>query len=177
MPQVYIGVGSNIEPREHVAAALDRLTGLYGELRLSPVYESEAIGFEGAPFLNMVVGLDTDQPLPALLAQLRHIESDNGYRGGGAKFSARTLDLDLLTYGDRHGCVDGIELPRADIIAYAYVLWPLADLAAGEAHPVLGVTYGELRRRFSERQRLHPVPFVWRGRDLSAGAPMASRSR
>lgn len=168
MPHVYIGVGSNIDPRTHVAAALDRLAGQFGELQLSPVYESEAIGFDGAPFLNMVVGLFTDQPLGGLLAQLREIERDNGYRGGGAKFSARSLDLDLLTYGDCRGLIDGIELPRADITAYAYVLWPLADMAGAELHPALGISFLELRHRFAECQNLRPVSFVWRGRELSA---------
>jgi len=168
MPHIYIGVGSNIDPRNHVAAALDRLAEQFGELQLSPVYESEAIGFEGAPFLNMVVGLSTEQPLGDLLKRLREIERDNGYRGGGAKFSARTLDLDLLTYGGCCGLIDGVELPRGDITAYAYVLWPLADMAGSDLHPALGVSFQALRRRFAERQSLRPVSFVWRGRDLSA---------
>ncbi len=168
MPRIYIGIGSNIEPRQHLEAALERLAALYGELRLSPVYESEAIGFDGAPFLNMVVGLDSDQSIPQLLETLRQIESDNGYRGGAPKFSARALDLDLLTYGAKSGSVDGVELPRSDIAAYAYVLWPLADLAGDELHPRLSISYRQMRSAFPAGQRLHPVSFPWRGRDLSA---------
>lgn len=170
MPRIYIGIGSNIEPCRHVEAALDRLADRFGELLLSPVYQSDAIGFEGAPFLNMVAGLHTDLAVAELAALLRTVESDNGYRGGAPKFSSRTLDLDLLTYGDAVGLVDGIELPRADITAYAYVLWPLADIAGAEAHPRLGITYGQLRERFDAKQALAPVPFTWRGRDLSAAA-------
>jgi len=170
MPQVYIGVGSNIEPRRHVAAALDSLAAQFGALVLSPVYESEAIGFQGEPFLNLVVGLETDSPVADLMARLRRIESENGYAGGAPKFSARSLDLDLLLYGDSEGVIDGVELPRPDITAYAYVLWPLADIAGDGVHPHFGVAFAELRRNFRESQSLHPVTFLWRGRDLSLGA-------
>jgi 2-amino-4-hydroxy-6-hydroxymethyldihydropteridine diphosphokinase len=131
------------------------------------VYESEAIGFAGAPFLNLVVGIETELSVGELLALLRGIERDNGHRGGTPKFSDRMLDLDLLTYGDACGIVDGVSLPRADIVDYAYVLWPLADIAADATHPALGRTYRELKQSFAEPQKLWPVPFSWGGRDLS----------
>lgn len=168
MTRVYIGVGSNIERERHIAAALDRLDDLFGDLVVSPVYESEAIGFSGAAFLNLVVGLDTDLSVADLLAAVRAIESDYGNSGHLPKFSARSLDLDLLTYGDYCGARDGIVLPRSDITEYAYALWPLADIAAGELHPQLQISYRELRERFGDSQQLWPVPFQWRGRDLTA---------
>ncbi len=168
MTRVYIGIGSNIERERHVATALDRLDALFGNLLVSPVYESEAIGFEGSPFFNLVVGIHSDRTIAELLVLMRAIESDNGNNGQQPKFSARSLDLDLLTYGDYCGVSAGVVLPRADITEYAYALWPLADIAADELHPQLRVSYRELRERFGESQKLWPVPFIWAGRDLSA---------
>jgi 2-amino-4-hydroxy-6-hydroxymethyldihydropteridine diphosphokinase len=169
MTRVYIGIGSNIDRERHVAAALDRLQLLFGTLALSPVYETAAVGFAGDPFLNLVVGIDTAQPVGGLAHELRRIERDNGYPGGAAKFSARSLDLDLLIYGELCGVIDGVLLPRGDIIEYAYVLWPLADLAGDARHPLSNVRYADLRAGFPGQQALRKVEFVWSGRDLSAG--------
>lgn len=168
MTRVYIGIGSNIERESNVAAALDRLSAQFEGLLVSPVYESEAIGFSGAAFLNLVVGIDTLLPLRELITLLRGIESEHGNGGQLPKFSGRSLDLDLLTYGDSAGLCAGIALPRADIVDYAYALWPLADIAGEELHPALGIAYGELRQRFTGQQKLWRVAFHWRGRDLSA---------
>ena len=60
MARVFLGVGSNIERERYIVAGLDALQGLFGELALSSVYDSAAIGFEGQPFLNLVVAVDTD---------------------------------------------------------------------------------------------------------------------
>jgi 2-amino-4-hydroxy-6-hydroxymethyldihydropteridine diphosphokinase len=168
MTQVYIGIGSNIERERHIVAALDQLQLLFGALAISPVYETAAVGFAGDPFLNLVVGVDTGQPVGLLARELRRIERDNGYAGGAAKFSARSLDLDLLVYGDICSVVDGVQLPRDDITEYAYVLWPLADLAGDARHPLTRIRYADLRATFAGGRVLCKVPFVWRGRDLSA---------
>jgi 2-amino-4-hydroxy-6-hydroxymethyldihydropteridine diphosphokinase len=167
MKRIYIGIGSNIERNLHINAALDRLSAMFGQLIASPVYESEAIGFVGQPFLNLVVGIDTELSVGALVTSLRAIERDNGHRGNTPKFSDRSLDLDLLTYGEACGTVDNIVLPRADIVDYAYVLWPLADIAGDVLHPALGMSYRQLKQAFVPAQRLWLVPFLWSGRDLS----------
>lgn len=168
MTRIYIGIGSNIERERHIATALDRLAALFDTLTVSPVYESEAIGFSGALFLNLVVGADTELALADVLVAIRAIEADNGNSGQQPKFSARSLDLDLLTYGDYCGAHCGIFLPRADITDYAYTLWPLADIAADKLHPQLRISYRELQLQFGDAQKLWPVPFSWRGGDLSA---------
>jgi 2-amino-4-hydroxy-6-hydroxymethyldihydropteridine diphosphokinase len=168
MTRIYIGIGSNIERERHIAIALDRLAVLFSQLTVSPVYESEAIGFSGALFLNLVVGADTELALADVLAAMRTIEADNGNSGQQPKFSARSLDLDLLTFGDYCGAHSGTLLPRADITDYAYTLWPLADIAVEELHPQLQISYGELRLQFGDAQKLWPVSFNWRGNDLSA---------
>lgn len=168
MTRVYIGIGSNIERERNVRAALDRFEKLFAPLTVSPVYESEAMGFAGAAFFNLVVGFDTQLSLQELRLQLRAIERENGNAGNLPKFSARSLDLDLLTYGDFCGVVNGVKLPRADIAEYAYALWPLADIAGAELHPQLRISYRILKQQFAKTQRLWPVAFIWRGRDISA---------
>ncbi len=168
MTRVYIGIGSNIDREHNVVAALDRLAQVFGELTVSPVYESEAMGFDGAAFFNLVVGIDTALSLHEVRLQLRAIEREHGNAGNLPKFSARSLDLDLLIYGDFCGVVNGAKLPRADIAEYAYALWPLADIAADELHPQLRISYGALKQQFAKNQRLWPVALYWKGRDISA---------
>ncbi len=162
MPRVYLGLGSNIAPRRHLELALDALSEAFGLLELSPVYESAAVGFAGDNFLNLVVRLETDLTVGDLARSLRAIEDANHRRRGAAKYCARTLDIDILTYGDWVGTFAGIQLPRDEILRYAFVLRPLADLAPEEKHPALRRTYrqlaGELR---FDNQRLWPVAFDW----------------
>ena len=96
MAQVYISIGSNIEADKHIRAAVDALREHYGELVISSVYESEAVGFEGDNFLNLVVGLQTDEDVHAVAGMLHKIEDENGRLRDGPRFSSRTVDLDLL---------------------------------------------------------------------------------
>lgn len=168
MTRVYVGIGSNIEREHNIRAALDRLQQLFDLLAVSPVYESEAMGFAGPAFFNLVVGFDTSLSVHEVRMQLHAIERENGNAGNLPKFSARSLDLDLLTYGDFCGVSNGAKLPRADIAEYAYALWPLADIAGGELHPQLRISYATLKQQFAKTQRLWPVSFMWNGRDISA---------
>lgn len=175
--RVVVGLGSNVDAHRHLRGGLDELASRFGELSLSPVYEAEAIGFAGPPFLNLVAAFDAALPVGELVAELHAIERLQGHPGNLPKFSSRTLDLDLLLYGDCCGRIDGVSIPRDDIVSYAYVLWPLADLLGDACHPVLGESFAALRHRFGAGQRLQPVSFEWRGRDLSApllaaGAPL-----
>jgi len=166
MPTVYLGLGSNIDPHRSLRAGLDTLAERYGELALSPVYESDAVGFEGDRFLNLVVSFDTSLPLALLASQLRHIEYDHGRPLQGTKFSPRTLDIDILLYGDCCGRVDGLVLPRREIDRYAHALCPLADLAPHARHPARGLSYRRLWADMASRQGdvLTRIPFYWRGR-------------
>jgi len=168
MTQVYLGLGSNIDRHKHITAALDALFDAFGELSLSSVFESEAVGFDGSPFFNMVVGLETDQSIARLSDRLKQIEDDNGRRRQGPKFASRTLDIDILIYGDWVGEYAGVSLPRDEITKNAFVLWPLAQIAPEREHPTLNKSYSQLWQAYDkERQKLWPVPFVWRGRKLS----------
>lgn len=141
MARVWVSVGSNQDRERCISGAVRALRRRFGTLTVSPVYESEAVGFEGAPFLNLVVGFDTGEGVASLNRALREIEDAFGRVRTAEKFSPRTLDLDLLTYGDAVGTVDGYELPRDEILRYAFVLRPMADAAGDELHPVEGRGY------------------------------------
>jgi len=147
--RVYVGLGSNIEPERHVRRAVALLGERFGPLRLSPVYRSEAVGFEGAPFLNLVAGFDSEAPFEEVLAALRAIEEACGRRRGGPRFASRTLDADLLLYGEAVREAAGVRVPRPGIEREPFVLAPLADLAPGLRHPVLGVSIAELWARLA----------------------------
>lgn len=164
MVTVYLSLGSNIDRAHNIRSGLQRLQEEFGELRLSPVYESEAVGFDGSPFFNLVASIETDLPVAALAARLREIERAHGRVRGEKKFASRTLDIDILTYGDARGDVDGVQLPRDEILKHAFVLRPLADLAPQARHPVLNRRYLDLLADTDfPGQALWAVPFDWPG--------------
>ncbi len=160
MVRAYISVGSNTDRECNVVGALDALSEVYGELVVSSVFESESVGFEGDPFYNLVVGVDTVQTVAELSDTLRSIEDRFGRKRDTPRFSGRTLDLDLLTYADVAGVVAGVTLPRGETTEHAYVLRPLAEIAGEEIHPISQRSYADLWREFDNReQRLWPVDF------------------
>ena len=171
MARVYLGLGSNIERERYITAGLDALESLFGAMDISPVYESAAIGFDGQPFLNMVVGVNTDLTLAEMAKRLRQIEFEHGRPQNASRFSSRQLDIDILTYDDLVGVIDGVELPRGEILENAFVLQPLADVAPKELHPARQRSYEELLAAMGiSGQSLARVDFAWRGRIL--GKPL-----
>ncbi|MGY3903746.1 2-amino-4-hydroxy-6-hydroxymethyldihydropteridine diphosphokinase [Aeromonas lusitana] len=166
MTRIYISLGSNIERERHIRAGLDALHAEFGELAVSRVFESAAVGFAGRPFYNLVVGADTTLPLATLCQRLRAMEFAHGREPDAKKFAPRTLDLDLLLYGELI-CESPITLPRGEILTNAFVLWPLAELAPTLCHPTDGRTLGELWQAYDKSaQQLSPIPFHWEAREL-----------
>lgn len=142
MTDVFIGVGSNVEPERHVRAAVAHLRRRFGALRLSPVYRNPAVGFDGDDFYNLVAWCNSDAGVTQVNAALDEIEEQCGRVRGGPRFAPRTLDLDLLLYGDVVAA-SPLCLPRKEILKYAFVLKPLADLAGTRRHPLTGRSYAE----------------------------------
>lgn len=160
MAQVFLSIGSNINRDKNIADCVRSLQAGYRNFSASSVYESEAVGFEGDNFYNLVVSIETDMPVAKFYKALRKIEDDAGRDRSQAKFSSRSLDIDILTYGDLHGAFDGIRLPRDEILYNAFVLQPLAELAPGAIHPVKQLTYRQLWQEFDKnKQQLWVVPF------------------
>lgn len=137
MPEIFVGIGSNIEPEFHIREAAARLRARFGRVRLSPVYRNPAVGFVGEDFLNLAAGFESRESVAGVRAALDEIEAHCGRVRGSPRFAPRTLDIDLLMYGDM--IMDSpMKLPRPEILEYAYVLKPLTDLAANLHHPLTG---------------------------------------
>lgn len=162
MPKVFVSIGSNIEPERNIRAGLRAMQQRFGPLDLSSVYKSEAVGFEGDAFLNLVAAFDSEESVEAIDQALDDIEQANGRVRGQQKFTSRTLDLDLTLYGDLIIDDGNLQLPRDEIARYAFVLEPLAELAGELHHPVLGKPYAELWDAFDKRGvQQQRVPFTF----------------
>jgi len=172
--KVYVSIGSNIDRARYITAALDALADRFGILEVSSVFESEAVGFEGDAFFNLVVGFVTDLGVGSLSSALKQIESNNGRLKNAPKFCSRTLDIDILTYDDLVGKTEGVLLPRPEILENAFVLWPLAEVAALVEHPEVRTAYVELwvayklKAELNSPQKLWPVDFTWRNEKVSS---------
>lgn len=171
MAWVTLSLGSNTDAVNNLASCLDALLLQFNDLSLSSVFESESVGFEGDNFLNMAVGIETGLALSDLSVLLKEIEDKHGRDRSQPKFSARSLDIDILTYDALAGTFNGITLPRAEITSNAFVLWPLSQISGKQKHPVLKQSFTELWSAYEkDRQKLWPVDFQWHGRMISTRA-------
>lgn len=156
MTRVYLSLGSNIEPERNLRAALAELRARFGKIDVSPAYATDAIGFDGPVFVNLAVGLETDDSPEGLDIWLHALEDRHGRRRNVPRLSSRTLDVDIVLFGDQ--VVNGpghLQIPR-DELKHAFVLAPLADIAGDAVHPVTGKTMDGLWRAHPA----HGVPLV-----------------
>lgn len=161
MARIYIGVGSNIDREVHLRAGWQSLQTVFGPLTCSTVYESDAVGFAGSAFYNLVIGAETGMSVAEVCSALREIEFRHGRPQQARKFSSRTLDLDLLCY-DQLVLTTPVVLPRAEILLNAFVLRPLSELCPDYCHPVVGETLAALWQRYdASQQPLRAVDFSW----------------
>jgi 2-amino-4-hydroxy-6-hydroxymethyldihydropteridine diphosphokinase len=144
MTEVFVAAGSNIDPLRNLSAALERLELSYAPLRVSPAYRNKAVGFEGDDFVNLVVGFDTDQTLEQVRARLQIIEADCGRPREAPKWAPRSMDLDILLFGDEVRNEPGLIVPRPDLVKRPYMLKPIVDIAPSLQHPTLHRTMREL---------------------------------
>lgn len=135
MPLLTLSLGSNIDADVSIRKAIAELRSRFPELRCSSVYESESVGFEGNNFLNLVAVLETEKPLSELLREIKAIEDVLGRDRSQPKFSSRSIDIDILTYGELNGEHAGISLPRSEILEHAFVLQPMAEILPDMKHP------------------------------------------
>jgi 2-amino-4-hydroxy-6-hydroxymethyldihydropteridine diphosphokinase len=141
-----VAIGSNVGDRAgHIQFALDRLSALLRHLKASSTYDTEPIGVpEGhGRFLNAAAVGETDCEPEALLHALLAIEDERG-RERPFPLAPRTLDLDLILFGDRVIDAGRVNVPHPRFRDRLFVLEPLAEIAPGLRDPVTGKTVGEL---------------------------------
>ncbi|PQJ88230.1 2-amino-4-hydroxy-6-hydroxymethyldihydropteridine diphosphokinase [Aliivibrio sifiae] len=156
MITTYIGVGSNISPEKNVKRAIDELHQLGEVTKVSTVYEAEPVGFSGHNFFNLVVELKVNHSLSELGALLRAIEIKWGREPDAKKNQDRTLDLDILLYGDIVSASDPT-LPREDLFKFAFAILPMVELNPDLIVPNTEKTISQIWAGFSHSQSLKPV--------------------
>ena len=160
MTPVYLGLGSNQHRHNNIRSGLHALRNLLGDLIISPVYESKSVGFDGRNFFNLVVGAHTGLTIAELASALKKIEDDHGRIRNQSKYSPRSLDIDILTYGNFAGAEAGVQLPRDEITQNAFVLLPLSQVAPHVLHPTLEKTFLELWQAYDQTsQSLWQIEF------------------
>ena len=162
MATVFLGLGSNESPEENLRLAISELRSRYGDLVVSSVYQSSAVGFEGADFLNLVVGLQTNVAPLDICNEIEIIHNLAGRVRGSDKWGSRTLDIDLLLYNDLVQDERPVRVPREDILQFSFVLCPLAEIAPDQVHPETGKTFHEHWQEFdAESHPLKETNVVW----------------
>ena len=155
MPEVYVAAGSNVEPERRMQQAVAELSRGFPGVRFSSWYRNRALGFEGEDFINLVAGFTTTLPVRAVLERLHAIEARCGRLREAPRWAPRSMDLDVLLYGELVCEEPGLKLPRPDLVKRAYMLGPLAELAPEVMHPTARLSVGELWRRFD--RDAHPL--------------------
>ena len=141
--QVYLDIGSNIDRKRNIRSCMQQLRLEFPDIMFSSAYESVAAGFEGDSFINLSASLQTDKSYQEMSRYLKRLETDHARQRSGVKFSSRTLDVDILFYDDLV-LQPEIDLPRAEVTQYSFVLFPLAEIAPDFIHPELKMTIASL---------------------------------
>lgn len=154
--EVYVALGSNIEPKTgHLKQAIDSIQKIEGTglKQQSNVYQTVPKGYSDQDdFLNMVVGLETPLTSDELLMELQKIESELK-RVRTIKNGPRTIDLDILAYGSEEVNTEDLEVPHPRLQERAFVLFPFAEIAEDFTVPVLNKRVKELRDALSEAEQ------------------------
>ena len=150
MSIVHLNIGSNQNRRTNIRLAIKALEQYFSEIVLSSLFESPSEGFKGNDFYNVGVNITTLKTSNQVVDILRDIENSLGRDRSLPKFSSRVIDLDLVLYG---GIIDEtLNVPRKDILKYAFVLAPLAELNPEAIHPLEGTSYQNLWKIFQSKQ-------------------------
>jgi len=159
----YLCLGSNINPEENIRFAVQRIKRDFSFVKTSNLYKSSAVGFDGDDFLNVAVSIKTSFGLGELLRYTDALEQEAGrVRVCRGNFDSRTLDVDVVMFGDLTGEHKGRQWPSEDIQDNAHVLLPMSEIAGNRTHPALGVNFTQLWKEFEmEDQHLKQVKRTW----------------
>jgi 2-amino-4-hydroxy-6-hydroxymethyldihydropteridine diphosphokinase len=138
-----LDIGSNINRKKNIQACVDQLLIDFPSIVFSKAYESEAFGFDGDPFINLSAQLETELSFEELNSYLKKLEDKQARQRNTKKFIARTLDVDILLFGSLNLQPDK-DLPRAEILKFPFVLFPLTEIAADFVHPIEKITMSDI---------------------------------
>jgi len=156
--RVFVAAGSNLEPEKNLARACAEIHDTWPDTVYSRAYRNVAVGFDGPDFINLVVGFSAAQPLDSVIARLRAIETQCGRPRYAPKWASRTMDLDVLLFGDRVEKTADYTLPRPDLLKRPYMLGPLAEIAPEVIHPVAQQSIAQLWAAFDrDGHEMSPV--------------------
>jgi len=158
MPIAYLGLGSNLDAEQNLRLAIRELRSRFSLQKISAVYRSKALGFDGDDFLNAVACIETALTPHDLCSELELIHDLAGRNRTSERFSSRTLDIDLLLYDQLVLNDPPVRVPRKDVLRFSFVLGPLADIAPDYRHPVSGKLISEHWREFDAAS--HPITAV-----------------
>ena len=144
METVFVGIGSNINRESNIQGGIRALEKQYGSITLSSTFETVPYGFEGDNFYNLVAAFETADDVHDIAARLRVIEYEFGRSRKEIRYSSRTLDIDLLLYGDLVLDDEKVRVPREDVLEYPFVLCPLAEICPEGIHPLEKKSYQQL---------------------------------
>jgi 2-amino-4-hydroxy-6-hydroxymethyldihydropteridine diphosphokinase len=170
MNRVFVALGSNIRPEHNLCEAVRRLASHCSVLAVSPVYETEPVGTIDQPnFLNTAACIETDLDAVALKREvLEPIEKELGRVRTADKNAPRTIDLDITLFNDQVLDAGGRHIPDPDLLRYAHVAIPIADLAPQYRHPETGQTLHQIAKSLSDAGLLRrtdvSLPIVVRDR-------------
>ena len=145
---VFVAAGSNLEPEKNLERACAEIAHVWPDAHFSRAYRNVAVGFDGPDFINLVVGFSAAQPLPLVIERLRGIETHCGRPRYAPKWASRTMDLDVLLYGDRVEKTSEYTLPRPDLLKRPYMLGPMAEIAPEVVHPTEQKSIRQLWKEF-----------------------------
>jgi len=159
MNRVFVSMGSNMDSEHNMREAARRLALRAHLLAVSPVYQTTPVGNLDQPdFLNAAVLLETDLSPRELKARiLQVIEQELGRVRSPDKNASRTIDLDIALFGDQVLDVGSRHIPDPDILRYAHVAVPLADLAPDSRHPETGQTLQDIACALAGQALLCPT--------------------
>ena len=152
--KVFIGIGSNLNKIKNIKYCLSKIKNDYKNVKLSPVYETKSMGFDGPNFYNLVCSFNTTEDIYKLKERLNKIELDHGRNLNETKYSSRTLDIDILYYDNLILADDKIKIPRKEIIEYDFVLRPLIDIDAEFIHPVLLIPNNKIEEKYDIKKHI-----------------------